>query len=113
MNHICSCTYFRPAECAHYKRPERECEFLKQRLAGKGETNGDRIRRMIATDIALAEELIKRARTDEGQDMHKLWCDNKGKCLQHPDECREEWLMACVLRWVRAEAKEEKTNGND
>jgi len=104
MNHICSCTYFRPAECTHYKHPEKECWFLKQRLAGKGETNGEHIRRMISTDIGLAMVLIQRARTDERQDLHKLWCDNKGSCLQHPDECREEWLIHCVLRWLRSDA---------
>ena len=108
MNHICSCTYFRPAECVHYKRPEKECEFLKQRIAGKGETNGDRIRRLVATDIALAEQLIKRARSDDGQDLHELWCDNKGACMTDPDEgCCDKWQKACVLRWIKAKAADE------
>lgn len=107
VKRTCSCCYFRPAECTHYKNPEKECWFLANGKNNENETNGDAIRALIATDDALADQLIKRARTDGGQHLYGLWCDDRGSCVSDPKAgCCDEWQKACVLRWIKAKATE-------
>lgn len=68
--------------------------------AGTG-THGDRIRSAIASDNAIADELIRMSRTDAGQDLSRLWCDNEGGCKDNPEgECCDVWLKECVLRYL-------------
>lgn len=74
--------------------------------AGVG-THGDWIRSKIASDNALADELIRMFRTDAGQDLSYLWCDNEGGCKNHPEgECCDAYLKGCVLCYLRQPCSE-------
>ena len=77
------------------------------------ETNGDRIRSM--SDEELATEIIRRWRSEMEdvfhEDISKRWCDMQGGCVSskgYHRPCTDNRLFACVLRWLRAPAKEEK-----
>ena len=79
--------------------------------ANRTGTTGDFIRQMIATDDALAEQLIRKARTDEGQNLHALWCDNCGGCKED-EECNDTMLKECVLRYLRKPMPVPEKGGN-
>lgn len=64
-------------------------------------TFGDKIRNL--TDTTIADYLLTAARTDDGQFLYGLWCDDKGEC-NGCDDCRDEWHKNCILRFVRREA---------
>lgn len=75
------------------------------------ETNGDRIRSM--SDEELATEIIRRWRSEMEdvfhEDISKRWCDMQGGCVSskgYHRPCTDNRLFACVLRWLRAPAKE-------
>ena len=77
------------------------------------ETNGDRIRSM--SDEELATEIIRRWRSEMEdvfhEDISKRWCDMQGGCVSskgYHRPCTDNRLFACVLRWLRAPAKEGK-----
>ena len=76
-------------------------------------TNGDRIRGM--SDEELATEIIRRWRSEmeDGklEDISRRWCDMQSGCVSsrgYHRPCTDNRLFACVLRWLRAPAKEEK-----
>lgn len=76
-------------------------------------TVADAIRSM--SDEELATEIIRRWRSEmeEGfhEDISKRWCDMQGGCVSsrgYHRPCTDNRLFACVLRWLRAPAKEEK-----
>ena len=87
-------------------------------LAAHPETNGDRIRRM--SDEELATEIIRRWRSEMEdvfhEDISKRWCDMQGGCVSsrgYPRPCTDNRLFACVLRWLRASAKEDNNGPTD
>lgn len=81
-------------------------------------TNGDRIRSM--SDDELATEIIRRWRSEMEdvfhEDISMRWCDMQGGCVSsrgYPRPCTDNRLFACVLRWLRAPAKEDDHGPTD
>lgn len=70
-------------------------------------TNGDRFRAW--SDEEWADRLLRAARScDEAAVvLHGLWCDDQGACVAD-GQCDDDRVRACVLRWLKAPAREEK-----
>ena len=85
-----------------------DCYLEYEKAVAKPFTIGDRIRAM--TDEELAEkfyELYMMSAEWTGGEITTLWCDGKAGCIdEHGDiDCNEERHKACILRWLKSEAK--------
>ena len=100
---------------AAFRRQRRATEdysgILTRGMNYRPMSNGDRIRRM--SDEELATEIIRRWRSEmeDGklEDISWRWCDMQGGCVSSKGfhrPCTDNRLFACVLRWLRAPAKE-------
>ena len=100
------------------KRPGQTIDnfWLRSAICGipkRPVTVADAIRGM--SDEELATEIIRRWRSEmeDGklEDISRRWCDMQGGCVSskgHHRPCTDNRLFACVLRWLRAPAREGK-----
>ncbi|MBQ9733943.1 MAG: hypothetical protein IJV74_06890 [Clostridia bacterium] len=97
-----------PAYRKEIEQLRRELETSTQSQNSLTQTVGDFIRNM--PDEYLVEQfyaLYLMSVEHDGGEISTLWCDGKAGCVdEYGDiECNEERHKACILRWLKSEAK--------